>query len=49
MYWDLLTSSLVWEDGSARMFGTSVAKSTGTTADVDARVHPDDLTQVRRS
>lgn len=39
-------SALVWTT-AAPMFGTSVAESTGTIADVDARVHSDDLIQVR--
>lgn len=45
--WDVVTGRLVWDERSAAMFGTTLAESTGSMADVDARVHPQDLPRVR--
>lgn len=45
--WDLTTGTLVWDERSARMYGTTLIDSTGTIADVEARVHPDDLGHVQ--
>lgn len=44
--WDLATGGLVWDERSAAMYGTTLAESTGSIADVAARVHPDDLEAV---
>ncbi len=45
--WDVVTGHLVWDERSAAMYGTTLAESTGSIADVDARVHPQDLPRVR--
>ncbi len=45
--WDLVTGELVWDERSARLYGTTLADSTGSIADVEARVHPDDLPAVQ--
>lgn len=45
--WDVVTGELVWDERSAALYGTTLAESTGTIADVDARVHPEDLPAVR--
>ncbi len=45
--WDLRTGRLVWDERSAGLYGTTLAESTGSIADVDARVHPEDLPGVR--
>lgn len=45
--WDIVSGRLVWDERSARMYGTTLEESSGSIEDVDARVHPDDLEQVR--
>lgn len=45
--WTVTTGELVWDERSAAMYGTTLADSTGTIADVDTRVHPEDLPRVR--
>ena len=45
--WDLVSGQLVWDERSARMYGTTLEDSTGTMSDVEARVHPDDLDHVQ--
>ena len=44
--WVPTTGSLTWDERSAQMYGT-LAESSGSIADVDARVHPEDLDHVR--
>ena len=45
--WDLDTGRLVWDERSAQMYGMTLDEVTGSIADVDARLHPDDLPRVR--
>ena len=45
--WDPTTGSLTWNERSAQMYGTTLAESSGSIADVDAQVHPEDLDHVR--
>ncbi len=45
--WDITSGLLIWDERSAQMYGTTLAESSGSIADVDARVHPEDLEQVR--
>ena len=45
--WDLVSGRLVWDERSAQMYGTTLQKSSGSIADVETRVHPDDLEYLR--
>jgi PAS domain S-box-containing protein len=45
--WELVTGELVWDERSAAMYGTTLRESTGSIADVNSRVHPDDLAGVQ--
>lgn len=45
--WDVGSGALVWDERSAAMYGTTLAESTGSIEDVEARVHPEDLPRVQ--
>jgi len=44
--WDVLTGRLVWDARTAALFGTTLDQVSGTIADVEERVHPDDMPRV---
>ncbi|MCO7221477.1 SpoIIE family protein phosphatase [Klenkia sp. PcliD-1-E] len=40
--WDLVTDELVWDDRSRAIFGLTGVELSGTVADIDLAIHPDD-------